>query len=72
MARLFELQTEFQRLNTDLWKHVRTGPHMDGAYDKMLVKLGLLADFPLRLLSPYQSFDDDDYRACRQALESMA
>lgn len=72
VERLFQLQTEFQRLNTDLWKDVRTGPHMDGAFDKMLVKLGMLAEFPLRLLSPYQGFDDDDYRACRRALEPYA
>ena len=72
VGRLFQLQTEFQRLNTDLWKPVRPGPHMDGAFDKMLVKLGMLEDFPLRLLPPYQSFDDADYRACRQALESYA
>jgi dihydrodipicolinate synthase/N-acetylneuraminate lyase len=67
--RLFELQTEFQRLNTDLWKSVRPGPHMDGAFDKMLVKLGLLAEFPLRLLSPYEGFTDADYQACRRALD---
>jgi hypothetical protein len=51
---------------------VRAGPHMDGAFDKMLVKLGMLADFPLRLLSPYQAFDDADYQACRKALEPYA
>jgi dihydrodipicolinate synthase/N-acetylneuraminate lyase len=72
VARLFELQTEFQRVNTDLWQPVRSGPHMDGAFDKMLVKLGMLADFPLRLLSPYQAFDDADYQACRKALEPYA
>jgi hypothetical protein len=42
---------------------------MDGAYDKMLVKLGMLPDFPLRLLSPYRGFTDDDYQACRRLLE---
>lgn len=67
---MFELQAGFHRLNTDLWKQVRAGPHMDGAYDKMLVKLGMLPDFPLRLLSPYESFGDDDYRACRRLLDT--
>jgi len=47
----------------------RKGPHMDGAYDKMLTKLGMLPDFPLRLLPPYQSFDDDDYRAMKKVLD---
>ena len=35
----------------------------------MLCKLGLLPEFPLRLLSPYQGFDEDDYRACKRVLE---
>lgn len=70
VGRMFELQAEFHRLNTDLWRHVRRGPHMDGAYDKMLVKLGMLPDFPLRLLSPYQGFGEDDYQACRRLLET--
>jgi dihydrodipicolinate synthase/N-acetylneuraminate lyase len=70
VSAMFELQDGFHRLNTDLWRQVRQGPHMDGAYDKMLVKLGMLPDFPLRLLSPYQSFGDEDYRACRRLLET--
>jgi len=70
VRRVFELQADFHRLNTDLWRQVRKGPHMDGAYDKMLVKLGMLPDFPLRLLSPYQGFSDEDYQACRVLLET--
>jgi hypothetical protein len=41
---------------------------MDGAYDKLLVKLGALPDFPLRLLSPYSSFTDADHEAARRYL----
>lgn len=70
VAPLFELQTDFQRLGTELWAQVRPGPHMDGAYDKMLVKLGMLPEFPLRLLSPYQGFGDEDYQACRRLLDT--
>jgi dihydrodipicolinate synthase/N-acetylneuraminate lyase len=66
---LMRLQHAFQRLGTDLWARPAPGPHMDGAYDKMLVKLGMLPEFPLRLLSPYQGFSEDDYRACRSLLE---
>ena len=47
-------------------RRARAGAHMDGAYDKMLVKLGMLPEFPLRLLSPYQSFEDEDYRAMKR------
>ena len=55
---------------TDLWAAPSSQPHMDGAYDKMLVKLGMLPEFALRLLSPYESFDEDDHRACRELLET--
>jgi len=66
---LMELQHAFQRLNTELWEQVSNSPHMDGAYDKMLVKLGMLPEFPLRLLSPYQGFTDADYRTFKAFLE---
>jgi dihydrodipicolinate synthase/N-acetylneuraminate lyase len=69
VARMFELQSDFHRLNTDLWRCVQAGPHMDGAYDKMLVKLRMLPDFPLRLLSPYEGFGDADYQACKRMLD---
>ena len=69
VAELFELQHRFQLMQADLWSVVRAGPHMDGAFDKMLVKLGMLPDFPLRLLSPYGGFGEDDYRACLRVLQ---
>ena len=69
-AELMRLQHAFQTLGTDLWAQPAPGPHMDGAYDKMLVKLGMLPEFPLRLLSPYQGFTEDDYQACRRFLET--
>lgn len=65
---LMRLQHAFQAMSTGLWAQPAPGPHMDGAYDKMLVKLGMLPEFPLRLLSPYQGFTEDDYRACRSYL----
>ena len=69
VATLFDLQTQFQTFSTDLWSVGSAGPHMDGAYDKMLIKLGMLPEFPLRLLSPYQGFTDDDYRAFKRVLD---
>lgn len=69
VATLFRLQAEFATFGADIFSVVSSGPHMDGAYDKMLVKLGLLPEFPLRLLSPYQGFTDEDYRAMRQVLD---
>jgi dihydrodipicolinate synthase/N-acetylneuraminate lyase len=67
---LFRLQHEFAKLSAELWAVGRPGIHMDGAYDKMLVKLGMIPEFPLRLLSPYQSFDEDDYQRMKAVLEA--
>ena len=67
---LFRLQHDFARISAELWAKGRPGVHMDGAYDKMLVKLGMIPEFPLRMLSPYQSFDEVDYRAMRAVLDA--
>ena len=69
-AEIIRLQHEFQAMQTALWTAPTTAVHMDGAYDKMLVKLGMLPDFPLRLLSPYESYTQADYEACRHLLET--
>ena len=42
---------------------------IDGAYDKMIVRLSGL-DMPLRLLSPYESFSEEVFRACRRAVST--
>ena len=46
VGELFELQHDFQRMRHDLWAQPGPGSHMDGAYDKMLVKLGMLPGLP--------------------------
>ena len=66
---MFTLQHQFERLGTDLWSVGSPKPHMDGAYDKMLTKLGMIPEFPLRLLSPYVSFGEEDYRAMKKVLD---
>ena len=38
---------------------------IDGAYDKLLKRLGGFEEMPLRLLSPYQGFSEADYQSCR-------
>ena len=65
---LFRLQHELQAMQTDLWAAGVTPVHMDGAYDKMLVKLGMLPGFPLRLLPPYQGYTEEDYGRMRRLL----
>lgn len=41
---------------------------MDGAYDKVIVRLGGFP-MPLRLLSPYESISEEIYLKCKQILE---
>jgi dihydrodipicolinate synthase/N-acetylneuraminate lyase len=68
-AAMLQAQHDFRILATRLWACTTPGPHMDGAFDKMLVRLGVDEHFPLRLLSPYASFTEQDYRACRALLD---
>ena len=42
-------------------------PKIDGAYDKVLVRLGGLP-MPLRLLSPYEGLPMSVYEECRRVL----
>jgi len=69
-ATLARLQHEVVAVSADLWSTPAPGPHMDGAYDKLLLRIGVMPGFPLRLLSPYQGFTDDDAARCRAMLEA--
>jgi dihydrodipicolinate synthase/N-acetylneuraminate lyase len=61
---LFRLQHEFYRVSQDLFGSLRSDTRIDGAYDKLILKLGCLEEMPLRLLSPYSGFTEADYRKC--------
>ena len=41
---------------------------IDGAYDKILVRLGGIEEMPLQLLSPYQGFTNNQGQACKSIL----
>jgi len=69
-AALATMQARIVALSADLWSTPAPGPHMDGAYDKLLLRIGVMPGFPLRLLSPYQSFTDDDAVRCRALMEA--
>ncbi len=70
LAELFQLQKAFHdMLHTVLGARLADG-RIDGAYDKMLVRLGGLDEMPLRLLSPYQCFSEAEYQACKQILHA--
>ena len=67
---LARLQATIVALSAELWSTPAPGPHMDGAYDKLLLRIGLMPEFPLHLLSPYQGFTDDDATRCRALMEA--
>jgi len=69
IEKLFRLQHDFHALLTDMFGPVLAENRIDGAYDKMIVRLGGLDAMPLRLLSPYQSFSEAEFQACKRVFE---
>lgn len=67
--RLFRLQHDFHNLVTDVFGPVLAQERIDGAYDKMIVRLAGLDAFPMRLLSPYQCFSEAEYQQCKRVFD---
>ena len=67
IERLFVLQAEYLAAIAEIQRPVQGTNRMDGAYDKMWVRLGGVP-MPLRLLSPYESFSEEVLEQCRQIL----
>lgn len=65
--RLFRFQVEYLKAVEEIIAPLRRQPLMGGAYDKVLVRLG--GDMPLRLLSPYQGFDESIFEERRAILQ---
>ena len=66
VEQLFKLQRGFQDLVTDVFGPLPPGERIDGAYDKMIQRMGGLEEMPLHLLSPYQCYTEEQYQACKQ------
>ena len=64
--KLSELQHGFHDLLMDVFGPLLELKRGAGAYDKMIVRLGGLEELPLRLLSPYQCFTEEQYQACKR------
>jgi len=62
---------ELRGVLTALKEAMGEGAYIDGAYDKILYKLGR-PDFPLRLLPPYEATDDAAVERFRDALARLA
>jgi dihydrodipicolinate synthase/N-acetylneuraminate lyase len=65
--KLLPLWARYLDVIDDFLEPTRPKSLIDGAYDKMIVRLGD-GDFPLRLLSPYESFTEETFEACRSLL----
>lgn len=70
VQRLFELQHQIRLFTRQVLGPLLRQRRIDGAYDKLLLRLSGFEAMPLRLLSPYQGFDEDDYQACKQRLDA--
>jgi len=71
LVEMFKLQKEFHDMLYGVLGSVLSEGRIDGAYDKMLVRLGGLEEMPLRLLSPYQCFSEEQYQACKRILHEQ-
>ena len=69
VEKLFRLHAEYLRVAEDVLAPMRRREMMDGAYDKVLKRLGGVP-MPLELLSPYDSFSEEVYEECRRILET--
>jgi len=65
--KLFTLQAEYLSVVEEFQRPIKGTNRMDGAYDKMWVRLGGVP-MPLRLLSPYESFPEEVLEKCREIL----
>ncbi|MDW8212519.1 MAG: dihydrodipicolinate synthase family protein [Roseiflexaceae bacterium] len=64
VASMFAHQHKFMRFFREVFAPI-TGERIDGAYDKAIVRMAGV-EMPLRLLSPYQGFSEDEYQACER------
>ncbi len=66
----FRMQKDYLAMVGDILAPMLRHTRIDGAYDKMLVRLGGLKSMPLRLLSPYEGLGEDVFEECRAILEN--
>jgi dihydrodipicolinate synthase/N-acetylneuraminate lyase len=65
--KLFRFHKEYLAVVRDVAAPALKHQRIDGAYDKLWVRLGGLP-MPLRLLSPYESLPEETYEECRRIL----
>lgn len=68
MADAIRLGDWFRRLLDEAFAPAMVDMRIDGTYDKAIVRLGPIPDFPLRMLSPYRSLGETEVETCRAIL----
>jgi len=68
-GKLFPYQAEYMNAVEEVIEPMRRREMIDGAYDKMLVRLSGIP-MPLRLLSPYENFPESIFEECNSILQS--
>jgi dihydrodipicolinate synthase/N-acetylneuraminate lyase len=67
-----EIGSWFERVNRAIFEPLFVDRRVDGAYDKTIEKLsGGLEDFPLRMLSPYRTISDDEFRVAQRTFREQ-
>jgi dihydrodipicolinate synthase/N-acetylneuraminate lyase len=64
------MQKGFHDILQDLFKELAGDRRIDGAYDKLWVRLGGFDEMTLRLLSPYHGFSEAQFQACKNMLQN--
>jgi dihydrodipicolinate synthase/N-acetylneuraminate lyase len=65
--KLFPMLRQYLDVADEVLSPTRGKTLIDGAYDKMAVRMSGI-DFPPRLLSPFEWFSEETYQACRKIL----
>lgn len=68
---LLTLQHGFANMLNGVFGPLLAKERIDGAYDKMIVRMAGLEEMPLRLLSPYQGFDEEEYQAAKRVFDEQ-
>ena len=65
-----QMEPTFRAIHTAVKIALGADAHMDGAYDKMFLKLNM-PEFPLRLLAPYSNATDAQFDEFRDAVRAI-
>lgn len=66
IAEMSRLQFEIEQYTIEVLQPLLLQKRIDGAYDKLIIRLAGFEEMPLRLLSPYHGFSEEEYQQCKR------